>query len=115
MCNLGYICKTIMTSEETPLTKSRTGRDVTITKGYKSLLREVSTSRELDGELSKEQSDSKISDNLDRAEALFGALSRDPIQSWDHNSAANIKWNQQVAQGMQFVLKSWPINQPAEC
>ena len=99
-----------MTSEETPLTKSRTGRDVTITKGYKSLLREVSTSRDLDGELSKEQSDSKISDNLDRAEALFGALSRDSIQSWIHNSVATMKWNQQVAPGMQFLLKSWPIN-----
>ena len=90
-----------MTSEETPLTKSRrTNRDVTITKGYKSLLREVSTSRALDGELSKEQSDSRISDNLDRAEALFGALSRDSIQSWDHNSAATIKWNQRVAPRM---------------
>ena len=98
-----------MTSEETPLTKSRrTNRDVTITKGYKSLLREVSTSRALDGELSKEQSDSRISDNLDRAEALFGALSRDSIQSWDHNSAAIIKWNQQVAPGMQFCLKADP-------
>ena len=71
------------------MTKTRrTNRDVTITKGYKSLLREVSTSRALDGELSKEQSDSRISDNLDRAEALFGALSRDSIQSWDHNSVA---------------------------
>ena len=76
-------CTTVMAfaGEDMPLTKSRTGRDVTITKGYKSLLREVSTSRDIDGELSKEQSDSKISDNLDRAEALFGALSRDTIQS----------------------------------
>ena len=100
--------------EEMPLTRSRTGRDVTITKGYKSLLREVSTSRDLDGELSKEQSDSKISDNLDRAEALFGALSRESIQSCIHNRVATIKWNQQVGTGLQILLKSQPVNQPAE-
>ena len=95
-----------MTGEEMPLTKTRrTNRDVTITKGYKSLLREVSTSHDLDSELSKEQSDSRISENLDRAEALFGALSRDSIHSWDHNSVDTIKWNQQAAPGMQILLK----------
>ena len=85
-----------MTSEEMPLTKTRrTNRDVTITKGYKSLLREVSTSHDLDSELSKEQSDSRISENLDRAEALFGALSRNSIDSWDQP-------------GCNFYLKAGP-------
>ena len=62
-----------------PPAKSPTAEDANnITRGYKRLLQKVSTSSNDLGEaLSSDLSDTKISDNLDRAEALFGAFSRE--------------------------------------
>lgn len=54
-----------------PPSKSQTDKDAKITTKYKRLLQHVSTSNDLDGELQK---DTEISDNLNRAEALFEAL-----------------------------------------
>jgi len=55
-----------------PPSKSQTDKDAKITTKYKRLLQHVSTSNDLDGEL--QQKDTEISDNLNRAEALFEAL-----------------------------------------
>ena len=64
-----------------PSSKSQIAKDVKITKKYKKLLQHLSTSNDLDGELSNEQSDNKISYTLRKADELFEALSRSAIQS----------------------------------
>ena len=64
-----------------PDSKNEDVGDAKITKGYKRLLQKVSTSNDLAEELSSEQSDTKISYCLNKAEELFGALSRGKIQS----------------------------------